>query len=318
MNVAIMGFGTIGSGVEEVLRVNAAPIAERVGQPLLVKYILDVRDFSDTPFADRVVHDYQIIAQDPDVDIVVETMGGVEPAFTFVHAMLSAGKHVVTSNKALVADKGAELLALARSKGVAFLFEAAVGGGIPIIRPLLQCLTGDVIEEITGIVNGTTNFILSAMDADGAAYDDVLKDAQAKGFAERDPSADVDGWDASAKLTALMNVLMDETITPMDIDRIGISGITKEDLDKAVAGGKKIKLLCHGYLKDGKAIGEVKPTLVDKNDMAAIMDATMSYVTVNTDLMGEVTVVEHAFEPEIDHTAYGVLSDLLRILTNTR
>ena len=171
MKAAVMGYGTIGSGVVEVLDINGSSIAKRVGEPVEIKYVLDLRDFPGDPIQDKIVHDYKTIAEDPEVKIVVETMGGVEPAYTFVKAMLEAGKHVTTSNKALVAAKGAELIALAKEKNVNFMFEASVGGGIPIIRPLNSCLTADEIEEITGIVNGTTNYMMTEMSEKGADFD---------------------------------------------------------------------------------------------------------------------------------------------------
>ena len=191
IKAAIMGFGTIGSGVAEVLDINKKSIAARVGDEVELKYVLDLRDFEGDPIQEKIVHDYKVIAEDPEVAIVVETMGGVEPAYTFVKTMLEAGKHVTTSNKALVAAKGAELIALAKEKNVNFMFEASVGGGIPIIRPLNSCLTADEIEEITGIVNGTTNYMMTEMTEKGADFNEVLKDAQAKGYAEKDPTADV-------------------------------------------------------------------------------------------------------------------------------
>ncbi|MCD7709306.1 MAG: homoserine dehydrogenase, partial [Clostridiales bacterium] len=184
MKVAVMGYGTIGSGVVEVIQENAKQIEKRAGEPVEVKYILDLRDFPGDPNENLVVHDYKVIADDPEVGVVVETMGGVEPAYTFVREMLTRGKQVATSNKNLVAEKGAELIKIARDRGVNFEFEASVGGGIPIIRPLNQCLTADVIEEITGILNGTTNYMLTKMADEGADFDDVLADAQQKGFAE--------------------------------------------------------------------------------------------------------------------------------------
>ena len=191
IKAAIMGYGTIGSGVLEVLQINQSSIAKRVGDGIEVKYILDLRDFPGEPIQDKIVHDYKTIAEDEEVRIVVETMGGVEPAYTFVKTMLEAGKHVTTSNKALVAAKGAELIALAKEKNVNFMFEASVGGGIPIIRPLNSCLTADEIEEITGIVNGTTNYMMTKMSEEGSEFADVLKDAQEKGYAEKDPTADM-------------------------------------------------------------------------------------------------------------------------------
>ena len=187
MKVAIMGYGTIGSGVAEVLEVNRDVIAKRCQEPLELKYVLDLRDFAGDPIADKVVHDYKVIAEDPEVAIVVETMGGVEPAYTFVKAMLEKGKHVATSNKALVADRGAELIEIARAHKVNFLFGASVGGGIPIIRPLQSCLTGDVIERITGIINGTTNYMMTKMTREGSDFDEVLADAQDKVTRRRIP-----------------------------------------------------------------------------------------------------------------------------------
>ena len=192
MKIAVMGYGTIGSGVVEVLEINKEKIAKRAGEPIEVKYVLDLREFPGTPIENKIVHDYKVIAEDPEIGIVVETMGGVEPAFTFVKAMLEAGKQVATSNKNLVAAKGAELIKIARDHGVNFQFEASVGGGIPIIRPLNKCLTADEIEEITGILNGTTNYMLTKMTEEGADFDEVLKDAQDKGYAEKDPTADIE------------------------------------------------------------------------------------------------------------------------------
>ena len=173
IKVAVMGYGTIGSGVVEVLDINKNSIAKRAVEEISVKYVIDLRDFPGDPIQDKVVHDYKVIAEDPEVSIVVETMGGVEPAYTFVKTMLEAGKHVTTSNKALVAAKGAELIALAKEKNVNFMFEASVGGGIPIIRPLNSCLTADEIEEITGIVNGTTNYMMTKMSEEGSEFADV-------------------------------------------------------------------------------------------------------------------------------------------------
>lgn len=187
IKVAVMGYGTIGSGVAEILDQNRDVIAGQVGQDVELKYVLDLRDFPDSPVADKIVHDFKVIEQDGEVEIVVETMGGLNPAYPFVKACLEAGKHVITSNKALVAAYGTELLQIARDKNVNFFFEASVGGGIPIIRPLYRCLMGERIEEITGILNGTTNFILTKMDKEGASFEGALKEAQNLGYAERNP-----------------------------------------------------------------------------------------------------------------------------------
>lgn len=243
MKIAVMGYGTIGSGVVEVLRINKEKIAKRAGEPVEVKYILDLREFPGDPMEDAIVHDYQTIANDSEIGIVVETMGGVEPAYTFVKAMLEAGKQVTTSNKNLVAAKGAELIKIAREHGVNFQFEASVGGGIPIIRPLNKCLTADEIEEITGILNGTTNYMLTKMTDEGADFDEVLKDAQAKGYAEKDPTADIEGHDPCRKIAILTSLVAGKQIDFEDIHCEGITKITAVDIKYAKAMNRSIKLL---------------------------------------------------------------------------
>ena len=243
MKIAVMGYGTIGSGVVEVLRINKEKIAKRAGEPVEVKYILDLREFPGDPMEDAIVHDYQTIANDPEIGIVVETMGGVEPAYTFVKAMLEAGKQVTTSNKNLVAAKGAELIKIAREHGVNFQFEASVGGGIPIIRPLNKCLTADEIEEITGILNGTTNYMLTKMTDEGADFDEVLKDAQAKGYAEKDPTADIEGHDPCRKIAILTSLVAGKQIDFEDIHCEGLTKITAVDIKYAKAMNRSIKLL---------------------------------------------------------------------------
>ena len=262
MKVAIMGYGTIGSGVAEILEVNRDVVAKRCGEPLELKYVLDLRDFEGDPIADKIVHDYKTIVEDPEVAIVVETMGGVEPAYTFVKAMLEAGKHVTTSNKALVADKGAELIEIARNHKVNFLFEASVGGGIPIIRPLTSCLTGDVIEEITGIVNGTTNYMMSKMTKEGLEFDDVLKDAQAKGYAEKDPTADIEGHDACRKIAILTSLVCGRQVDYEDIPTEGISHITATDIKYANKMGRTIKLLATSKKVGDSYAARVAPFLL--------------------------------------------------------
>ena len=197
--IALLGYGTIGSGVAEVLRINKESITKKAGDEIEIKYILDLREFPGDPNEDKIVHDYDVILNDPEIAVVVEAMGGVEPAYTFTKNALLAGKSVATSNKALVAKHGAELIALAGEKNLNFLFEASVGGGIPIIRPLISCLTADVVEEVTGILNGTTNYMMTKMSEEGSEFEDVLKDAQQKGYAEADPTADIEGHDACRK-----------------------------------------------------------------------------------------------------------------------
>ncbi|MCD8053795.1 MAG: homoserine dehydrogenase [Lachnospiraceae bacterium] len=262
IQMAIMGYGTIGSGVYHVVRTNSEILAKNIGEELRVKYVLDIREFPGDPVEEVLVHDVNIILNDPEVSIVVETMGGAGVAYSFVKQALEAGKSVATSNKELVAAKGAELMALARSKGVNFLFEASVGGGIPIIRPLLTCLTADDIEEVTGILNGTTNYILTRMNRDGSSFEAALKEAQDNGFAEKKPDADVEGWDACRKVAILSSLVLGELVDYEDIYTEGITKITTEDFAYANRLGWAIKLLGTSKKADGKVYAMVCPALV--------------------------------------------------------
>ena len=241
VNIAVMGYGTVGSGVVEVVNTNGARINQRIGDELNIKYVLDLRDFPEDPVQEKIVHDFETIINDDEIKIVVEVMGGIEPAYTFVKRCLQAGKSVATSNKALVAKHGAELLSIAEENNINFLFEASVGGGIPIIRPLNSSLTADEIEEITGILNGTTNYMLTKMFYEGADYDTVLKEAQANGYAERNP--DVEGYDACRKIAILSSLISGQQVDFEDIYCEGITEITVEDMKYAKAMGTAIKLL---------------------------------------------------------------------------
>lgn len=252
-----------------------------------MKYVLDLRDFEGDPIADKIVHDYKTIVEDPEVAIVVETMGGVEPAYTFVKAMLEAGKHVTTSNKALVADKGAELIEIARNHKVNFLFEASVGGGIPIIRPLLSCLTGDVIEEITGIVNGTTNYMMTKMTQDGSEFEDVLKDAQAKGYAEKDPTADIEGYDACRKIAILTSLVCGRQVDYEDIPTEGISHITATDIKYAKKMGRSIKLLATSKAQDGSYVVRVAPFLLSPEHPLYNVNDVFNAIFVHGNMLGD-------------------------------
>lgn len=287
MKAAIMGYGTIGSGVAEVLDTNHDSIAKRAGEAIEVKYVLDLRDFPGDPIQEKIVHDYQVIAQDPEVQIVVETMGGVEPAYTFVKAMLEAGKHVTTSNKALVAEKGAELIALAREKNVNFLFEASVGGGIPIIRPLNCCLTADEIEEITGILNGTTNYMLTRMSEDGLDFDDVLKEAQDKGYAEKDPTADVEGYDACRKIAILTSLVCGQQVDFNDIHTEGITKITAADFKYAKAMGRTIKLLATSRRVGDSYCAMVAPCLLASDHPLYPVSDVFNAIFVHGNVLGD-------------------------------
>ena len=285
--IAVMGYGTIGSGVVEVLATNKDSIAKRAGDEIEVKYVLDLRDFPGDPIEDKVVHDYQTIVNDPEVSVVVETMGGVEPAYTFVKAMLEAGKHVTTSNKALVADKGAELIALAKEKNVNFLFEASVGGGIPIIRPLNSCLTADEIEEITGILNGTTNYMMTKMSNEGLEFEDVLKDAQEKGYAEKDPSADIEGYDACRKIAILTSLVCGQQVDFNDIHTEGITKISATDIKYAKQMGRVIKLLASSKKTENGYSAMVAPFLLSPEHPLYNVNDVFNAIFVHGNVLGD-------------------------------
>lgn len=287
VKVAVMGYGTVGSGVVEVLDINKSSIQKRVGDEIVVKYVLDLRDFPGDSIQEKIVHDYQTIVSDPEVQIVVETMGGVEPAYTFVKAMLEAGKHVTTSNKALVAVKGAELIALAKEKNVNFMFEASVGGGIPIIRPLNSSLTADEIEEITGIVNGTTNYMLTKMSEDGMEFDDVLKDAQAKGYAEKDPTADIEGYDACRKIAILTSLVCGQQVDFEDIHTEGITHITATDIKYAKEMGKTIKLLATSKKTRDGYVAMVAPFLLSQIHPLYSVNGVFNAIFVHGNVLGD-------------------------------
>lgn len=287
VKVAVMGYGTIGSGVVEILEKNRERIKQTSGEDLEVKYVLDLRDFEGEPIQSKIVHDYQIIADDPEVRVVVETMGGVEPAYTFVKAMLTAGKHVTTSNKALVADKGAELIALAREKHINFLFEASVGGGIPIIRPLISSLTGDEIVEISGIVNGTTNYMLTKMTQEGLPFDDVLKEAQAKGYAEKDPTADVEGYDSCRKIAILTSLVCAQQVNYEDIHTEGITGITPVDIMYAKEMGRAIKLLATSRQTEKGYLAMVAPFLLPIEHPLYNVNGVFNAIFVTGNMLGD-------------------------------
>ncbi len=287
MKIAVMGYGTIGSGVVEILEVNKDLITARAGEPVEVKYILDLRDFPGDPHADKVVHDYQTIVNDPEIGIVVEAMGGVEPAYTFVKAMLEAGKQVATSNKNLVAAKGAELIKIAKERSLNFTFEASVGGGIPIIRPLNKCLTAEKIEEITGILNGTTNYMLTRMANDGVSFEEVLKEAQAKGYAEADPTADVEGYDPCRKIAILTSLVCGKQVNYEEIYTEGITKITTEDFTYAKAMDCSIKLLA-----SSKSVGDsyrcmVAPFMLSKSHPLCGVNDVFNAVFVHGNMLGD-------------------------------
>ena len=288
IQIAVMGYGTVGSGVVEVLNTNQASIDRRAGEAIHVKYVLDLRDFPGDPVESILVHDFETIVQDPEVRIVVEVMGGVEPAYTFTKRCLEAGKSVCTSNKELVARHGAELLEMARERNLNYLFEASVGGGIPIIRPLNSSLTADEITEITGILNGTTNYILSKMSHDGTGFEAALKDAQAKGYAERNPEADVEGHDACRKIAILTSLVSGQQVDFEDIYTEGITKITAEDIQYAKKMGRAVKLLATSREEGGRFFAMVAPLLINELHPLYSVNDVFNAIFAKGNVLGDV------------------------------
>lgn len=287
VNIAVLGYGTVGSGVVEVIDTNGAGINQRIGEKLQVKYVLDLKDFPGDPVQEKIVHDFETIIQDEEINIVVEVMGGIEPAYTFVKRSLLAGKSVATSNKALVAKHGAELLSIAKEKNINFLFEASVGGGIPIIRPLNSSLTADEIEEITGILNGTTNYMLTKMFYEGADYDTVLKEAQANGYAERNPEADVEGYDACRKIAILSSLISGNQVDFEDIYCEGITKITTEDMKYAKAMGTTIKLLASSKRDGSRLHAIVAPCMLYPEHPLYNVNGVFNAIFVHGNVLGD-------------------------------
>lgn len=289
VNVAILGFGTVGSGVAEVLTKNGGLIDQRVDDLLRLKYILDVRDFPDSPYKDCFVKDFSVIENDPEVTVVAEVMGGVGAAYQFTKRCLEAGKSVCTSNKELVATKGDELLKIAEEHGVNYMFEASVGGGIPIIRPMLQCLAANEFNQICGILNGTTNYILTQMIHNGVTFEDALRQAQVNGYAEKDPTADIEGHDACRKICILSDLAYGDKFDPDTVSCEGITKITLEDVANADKLGCVIKLLGRSVrCEDGTAYAYVAPHLIHKESPLAAVEDVFNAIMVDGNATGEV------------------------------
>lgn len=290
MKVAVMGYGTVGSGVVEVIETHEKSIKNRTaGEMLEVSHILDLRDFPDDPHADLFTKDFNDILNDPETKVVAETMGGVNPAFDFTMKLLEAGKSVVTSNKELVAQKGLELLKAAEKHGVNYLFEASVGGGIPIIRPMAQCLAANNIEGVAGILNGTTNFILTKMIEEGMTFEDALKLAQDNGYAEKDPTADIEGFDACRKVCILASLAFGKHVYPNQVRAEGITKITLEDVEYISSAHGVIKLL--GQIKkidDDKITAFVSPAVVFHGSQLASVNGVFNAILVRGDAVGDV------------------------------
>lgn len=287
IHIAVLGYGNIGSGVVEVLNRNNEHVAAKAGEEIEVKYVLDLRDFPGDPMESRVVHDIHVILNDPEVKIVVETMGGTNPAYEFVKAALLAGKSVTTSNKELVAKHGAELLEIAAQNNLNFLFEASVGGGIPIIRPLNQSVTSDEIYEITGILNGTTNFMLTKMDQEGMTFDAVLKEAQDRGYAERNPEADVEGYDACRKIAILSSLAFGSQVDYGDIYTEGITKISDIDMKYAKKLGMTVKLFGTSKKENGKIFAMVSPVMVMGDHPLSSVHGVMNGILVRGEVIGD-------------------------------
>ena len=289
ISVAIMGHGVVGSGVAEILATHKQKLFAAIGEEINVKYILDLREFPDSPFADRFTKDFSLISEDIEVRVVVETMGGLHPAYEYVKECLSKGKSVVTSNKELVAAYGAELLAIASEQNANFLFEASVGGGIPIIRPINQCLVANNVSEIAGILNGTTNFILTKMIHEGMGFDEALKLAQELGYAERNPEADVEGHDACRKICILASLTFGKHIYPDAVHTEGITKITAADVEYAAVWGGVIKLIGSVKKLDKDTIDIiVAPMFVPGNSQLANIDDVFNGIMVRGDCTGDV------------------------------
>lgn len=314
VNIAIMGYGTIGSGVAEILVDNKAEVTKSAGREVGLKYVLDLREFPDSPVADKIVHDFKVIEEDPEVQIVVEAMGGLNPAYPFVKACLLAGKHVVTSNKALVAAHGTELLQIARDKQVNFLFEASVGGGIPIIRPMYRCLMGERIEEITGILNGTTNFILTKMDKEGATFADVLKEAQRLGYAEQNPEADVEGHDTCRKIAILTAMATGKEVNYEDIYTEGITRITDVDFKYAEKMGTSVKLFGSSKIKDDGVHVWVAPVMIGKDHPLYSVSDVFNGILVKGNMVG--TTMYYGSGAGKLPTASAVVADIIEAVQN--
>lgn len=287
--IAIMGHGTVGSGVAELLINHEKMINQKIRNEIKIKYILDLREFKNLEYSSLFTKNFEDILNDKDVKIVAEVMGGINPAYDYVKKCLESGKSVVTSNKELVAEKGAELLKIAEENNVNFLFEASVGGGIPILRPMAQCLAANSINTVTGILNGTTNYILNKMIMDNMDFESALKLAQDKGFAERNPAADIEGGDACRKICILASLAFGKHIYPKQVKTEGIKEITLKDVEFAEAFGYSVKLICIARDNhNGKVSASVRPTFVSKDNILSSVNGVFNAITVNADCTGDV------------------------------
>ena len=285
--VAVLGYGTVGSGVVAVLEKSCKEIARKLGEEVTVQAVLDLRDFPEDPVQKKIVHDYSVILEDPEIEVVAEVMGGLHPAFEFVSQALESGKHVVTSNKELVEAKGAELGELARARGVSFLFEASVAGGIPILRTINTAMIQEEIYRVMGILNGTTNYILALMENTGATFEAALADAQANGYAERNPQADIEGYDAARKIAILASMICGRHISYEDIPTQGIGKMTKADIESAAALGGRLKLISSCQKVNGRFYAAVEPMFVPGHHPLATVNSVYNAVMLNSSMLGD-------------------------------
>lgn len=315
--IAVLGYGVVGSGTVEVFYKNRENLEKKAGEPLDIKYILDLRDFPDSPHADKFVKDFNVILNDPEVTVVTEVIGGINPSYDFVKSSLMAGKSVVTSNKELVAKKGAELLTIAREKNVNFFFEASVGGGIPIIKPIHACLEANEIKEIAGILNGTTNFILTKMFRDGMAFDEALKIAQELGYAERNPAADVEGVDACRKICILASLSFGRHVYPENVHTEGITKVTLEDVEYMDSYNAKIKLIGCARREENNeiSIGVFPAVIKDESQLSGVSDV-FNAILVRGDATGD--VVFYGKGAGKLPTASAVVSDIVSAVKHTK
>lgn len=313
-NIAILGFGTVGSGVYEVIKENNALLKQKTGEDIAVKKILDIREFAGSEWESLVVHDIKEIIEDNDIDVVVETMGGTSPAFEFVRDALLSGKHVTTSNKALVAAHGTELLKIAREKNVNFFFEASVGGGIPIIRTITESYAGEHFKEITGILNGTTNYILTKMDVEGEDFEKALATAQELGYAERNPEADVEGYDTCRKIAILASLATGKEVNFEEIHTEGITKIDTTDFEYAKHMKLSIKLFGDSKFEDGKVFAFVAPVMVERDHPLYMVNDVFNGIMVEGNMLGK-SMLYGSGAGKLP-TASAVVADIVAITKN--
>ena len=314
VNVAVLGYGTVGGGVVKVIETNKALIEKRIGDEICVKYILDLREFPGDPYENKVVHDYKEIVNDNTVNIICETMGGLKPAYDFTKEALSRGICVCTSNKELVAAHGPELISIAKANNCNYLFEASVGGGIPIIRPLNESLTAEKIEYIMGILNGTTNYILTKMEKEGSKFDDVLKEAQEKGYAERNPEADIEGYDACRKIAILSSLMAGKTMRYENVYTEGITKITSADFAYAKKLNRTIKLFGLSRDEDGEYFAMVSPFMISKDHPMAMVNDVFNAIFVHGNMLDDTMYYGRGAGKE--PTASAVVSDVVECARN--